>query len=356
MVLLGFYFKDYKDIKPSSHEILYNCVCLKMSKTNLYEILGVNQDASDMDIKKAYRTLSFKYHPDRNTEEGASDKMKEINEAYEILSDANERVKYDNRLRYGGDMEEIHMEGGFHNMESSDIHDIINMVFGGMSGGGGGFGGFGGGVGGPNIRVFHSGFGGGGGGMSMPFQQMFQRPEPLKKMVKISMLQSFQGCNIQVEIERNIINANDRSMKTEKENLILNIPQGINSDEVLLMSDKGHRILHPNGNEISGELHISFEITNETPFQRSELELSLTKRITLKDALCGFSFELSHLNGKRFHINNNTNHIISPGFKKIIPGLGMTRNGKSGNLTIDFEIEFPTTLTEFQLGELNKIL
>ena len=67
-----------------------------MSKRDYYEVLGVNRDASDQDIRKAYRRLAMKYHPDRNPDDvKAEDQFKEAKEAYEILSDAERRAAYD---------------------------------------------------------------------------------------------------------------------------------------------------------------------------------------------------------------------------------------------------------------------
>ena len=69
--------------------------------TNFYDVLGVAQDASESEIKKAYRNLSLKYHPDRNPSEEAKTKIQQINEAYENLGDAEKREQYNNELRYG---------------------------------------------------------------------------------------------------------------------------------------------------------------------------------------------------------------------------------------------------------------
>ncbi|MCK5867653.1 MAG: DnaJ domain-containing protein, partial [Mycoplasmataceae bacterium] len=65
------------------------------NKRDYYEVLGISKDTSAGDIKKAFRKLAMKYHPDRNKEAGAQDKFKEINEAYEVLSDDNKRAQYD---------------------------------------------------------------------------------------------------------------------------------------------------------------------------------------------------------------------------------------------------------------------
>ena len=118
-----------------------------MSKS-LYETLGVSESASAEEIKKAYRKLARKYHPDINKDESAVDKFKEINAAYEVLSDKEKKQQYD---QYGDQM-----FGGqnFHDFargqgQGVDLDEILRQMFGGGSGGGfggaqGGFGGFGG--------------------------------------------------------------------------------------------------------------------------------------------------------------------------------------------------------------------
>src|SRR4030067_60820 len=72
-------------------------------KRDYYEVLGVPRDASNEDVRRAFRKLAFQYHPDRNREDGAADKFKEVNEAYEVLSDADKRAAYDRFGHSAGD-------------------------------------------------------------------------------------------------------------------------------------------------------------------------------------------------------------------------------------------------------------
>src|SRR5436190_23627084 len=110
---------------------LYECEKVVMAR-NLYEILGVQKDASPDDIKKAYRRLARQYHPDVNREPGAEDKFKEIASAYEVLSDANMRARYD---RFG----EAGVNGGMggfsaENFDFGDLNDFIFDMFSGFTG------------------------------------------------------------------------------------------------------------------------------------------------------------------------------------------------------------------------------
>src|SRR6056300_1685086 len=124
-----------------------------MSKS-LYETLGISSSASDAEIKKAYRKLARQYHPDVNKEASAEEKFKEINAAYEILSDKEKKQQYDmyGDSMFGGqnfhDFSRSHSSSG-----ANDLDEILRQMFSG-GGFGGGFGGFGGGGGNP--------FGGGG--------------------------------------------------------------------------------------------------------------------------------------------------------------------------------------------------
>jgi molecular chaperone DnaJ len=98
-------------------------------KRDYYEVLGVSRNASPEDIKKAFRKLAFQHHPDRNNEDGAEDKFKELNEAYEVLSDNNKRQNYD---RFGAAGAED-MFGGFSGTDFGGLGDIFEAFFGGTA-------------------------------------------------------------------------------------------------------------------------------------------------------------------------------------------------------------------------------
>jgi molecular chaperone DnaJ len=97
-------------------------------KRDYYEVLGLSHDASPEDIRKAFRKLAFQYHPDRNHDAGAAERFKEINEAYEVLSDADKRAAYD---RYGHNGAESIFGRGFEGFDMGGFGDIFEAFFGG---------------------------------------------------------------------------------------------------------------------------------------------------------------------------------------------------------------------------------
>jgi DnaJ-class molecular chaperone len=202
----------------------------------------------------------------------------------------------------------------------------------------------------PNIRVFHSG---GPGNFRAEFSTHFQQqpPQPIHKEIEVTLEQCFHGCSLVVEFERwTVIN----NMKVnEKENITITIPPGMDETDKLLIRGKGNRI----NDDLKGDIEVSIKVTNNTIFKRQGLDLILIKKISLKEALCGFIIDIPHLNGKVFSLNNKNNPtVITPGYKKTINGLGMSRENATGNLILQLEIDFPATLTEDQVKTLSDIL
>ena len=310
-----------------------------------YESLNVSQDATEEDIKKSYRKLSLKYHPDRNGgNQEFTEKYKEINEAYEILGDKQKREQYDMELKFG-------MGGGMGGMDNMhDINNIFNMMFGGGFPGAGGFHAAGGFPGGEGIHIFHGGPGGFRGAEHI-FAQM-NKPPPIIKHVKITLEQAYHGADINIDYERSVFHE-DKGLVTQFENMTIHIPAGIEENEVMIFRGQGH--MHRE--DVCGDIKVTFSITNDTIFKRHGMDLIYHKRLSLKEALCGFSFEISHLNGKTLNMNNLTNHaIIKPNYKKVVPGLGMVKNNVTGNLIIEIFIDFPESLPKEKIELLRDIL
>lgn len=346
---------------------------------SFYNILGVNENATTVDIKAAYRKLSLAYHPDRPG--GDAEKFKKISSAYETLSDDLKRRQYDHQYLRGGGVGGGGGGGGgggVDDNEMDDINNLFNMMFNGVGVGMGrmpfGMGGGGGG----NVRIFHNGvevdsangspFGGSGGGggggsvgganifnpMEFMGHQMFrnmQKPPIIIKTVKITLEAAFSGILYPLEIERWI--AEDNTKTSETETIYINIPAGIDDNEIIMLKGKGHVLNEDN----MGDIKIILQIDNTTVFRRVGLDLIFKKTITLKDALCGFSFDLTHLNGNTLCLNNKTNKtIIKPNYTKVIPGMGMVREERRGNLIIEFDIVFPDSLSAEQIEKIEEIL
>lgn len=213
-----------------------------MSKS-LYETLDVASDASAEEIKKAYRRLARKYHPDINKDAGAEEKFKEINAAYEILSDEQKRRQYD---QYGDSMfggqnfhDFAHSQGG------ANLDDILRSIFGG---GGGGFGGFSGGRG---------GFGG------------FSEPD--------------LDVSAKIVIPFNVaILGGKHSLSYNNESFDVKIPAGIKNGEKMRVKEKGKSFQGQ-----KGDLILSVEVATSPEYSREGDDLIKTIDIPLKTALFG---------------------------------------------------------------------
>ena len=107
---------------------------------------------------------------------------------------------------------------------------------------------------------------------------------------------------------------------------------------------------------IKGDLKIFVKVENQTEFSRKGLDLIIIKNISLREALCGFVFEMKYINGKVYSFNNTSGNIIKPDHKKIIPNMGLTRDTHVGNLVIIFKLDFPEQLTPDQISKINDIL
>tara|TARA_B100000886_G_C20413782_1_gene488325 strand:+ start:1399 stop:2334 length:936 start_codon:yes stop_codon:yes gene_type:complete len=308
-----------------------------------YEELGVNRDSDPSTIKKAYRGLCMKWHPDKNNTEEANVKFKRINEAYEVLGDSEQKRIYD-----------LTRNNPFMNMGFSGVpregvveinpDDIFSMLFNGLNDSTG-------------IDIPMPGgcakiFTNMGKMPSRKYNHVLSKPDPIFQTVIIRLEDAYNGCNIPIKIERWIQYSNS-SKVTEHETVYLEIPKGVDNDEIFEISKKGNVI---NKGDLRGDVKVRIEIEEHESYKRNGLDIIYTKKLSLKESLCGFSFELNHLNGMNYNINNNKGNIINPGQEKIIPNLGITREKSCGSLIILFKIEFPKTLSEDTLKKIEELL
>lgn len=228
---------------------------------SLYDTLGVSKDASSDEIKKAYRRLARKYHPDINKEAGAEEKFKEINAAYEILSDENKRKQYDT---YGDNMFGGQNFGDFARSAGNmdDLNEILKNIFGGAFSGGfsstsgsyrssGGFGGFDfGGFGSEDLDI---------------------------------------SANLNIPFELAVMGG-EKEISINNQNIKIRIPSGINSGEKLRVRGKG-RVSSRSGSV--GDIILIVSVEESSEFKRENDDLYKNIDIPLKTALFGGKIEVT---------------------------------------------------------------
>jgi DnaJ-class molecular chaperone len=328
---------------------------------NFYEILEVQETSSIDEIKKSYRRLSMIYHPDKNkSSPDATAKFQKISEAYETLGDADKKKEYD-AMRNNPFAKMMNgQQGGKNPMEDLFANLFGGMPFGHMQSFGPGQGtpfghmqSFGPGQNmfeqgspfGANVRIFHNGIP----VNNQGFVQGLQKPTPIIKNLIISIDKILTGTTIPVDIERWLIQ--DGNKVFENEIVYVTVPKGIDEGEIIVLREKGNIVRE----DCKGDIKLFIKVENNTEFERNGLDLIYEKTISIKEALCGFTFELKYITGKVYTINNTSGNIISHGYKKIIPNMGFSREQHNGNLIIIFNIKFPEKLTEEVMDQLKKV-
>jgi DnaJ family protein A protein 2 len=329
--------------------------------TKLYETLGVDKDASAKDIKKAYRKLSLVHHPDRG---GDEHKFKEINAAYEILSDEEKRKAYD---KYG--LDGVTEDGAAH----PGGEDIFDMFFPGAG------------------RSRRSG----------P-----KKGPALNHPRKVSLDDIYNGKTVKLKINRKVIvgeatscsacngqgvkmeirqigpgmiqqmqrtcsDCNGQGHTAERKNeskiLEVHIEKGMKHQQKIQFKGMGDEL----PNMEPGDVNFIVDIKDHPVFKREGADLLINKELSLNQALCGFSFKITHLDGRQILIKSKPGEVIKPEagiaggkimpFVKTVPGEGMPSLGNpfvKGNLYIIFRITFPgdNELSEEQIKVLREIL
>jgi molecular chaperone DnaJ len=293
-----------------------------MTKRDYYEILGVEKSASAAEIKKAYRKMALKHHPDKNPDnKEAETKFKEAAEAYEVLSNADKKARYD---QFGH--QAFDSNGGFGGggMNMDDIFSQFGDIFGGGFGSGGGFSGFGGGFGGQQRRVK---------GSNLRIRVKLTLEEianGVEKKVKVRRKIQAKGttyktCNMchgsgQVTRITNTIlgrmqtattcttcggagqtidkkpdGADAHGLIIKEETVSIKIPAGVVDGMQLKVSGKGNEAP---GNGVAGDLLVAIEEEKHTTLQREGDNLHYDLYISLPDAVLGTSKEIDTVTGK----------------------------------------------------------
>lgn len=260
---------------------------------NYYDILGVNKNASEDDIKKAYRKLSKQYHPDKTG--GDDTKFKEINEAYSILSDKQKRNEYDNPNPFGNSG-----HGGFN-------------PFGGFN--------------------MHFNFGGNG---------FMQQPSNIQVQMTISIEEAYYGCKKQINIGSRILN--------------IDIPMGTCNGKILKLTGMGNKGYDMRGQEVSGDVIIKVIVGgNEKIWLNDTGTLELVRSIEWIDAILGCEMDIDIFDRivkvRVPKYTQNGGYVIASnkGFRKF------NCENEYNNLKVNFIVKMPKSLTDSQIKLLEQI-
>jgi len=358
-----------------------------MNKRDYYEILGVSKNATDEEIKRAFRVLAKKYHPDVNKEEGAAEKFKEIGEAYSVLSDKNKRSQYD---QFGHAAFEGAQGGAGFDMGDINLDDILSNLF------GGGFGGFGSGFGG-----FSSSFGGRSKG------NRAVRGEDMLMRIKLTFDEAVNGCkkDIKVNITDNcdkchgaggfdeircstcggvgIIKEEARTifgmMQTQKtcpdcrgdgktfkticrecdgegrvtknKTLTITVPAGIDTGNQLRLSGKGGVGINGGPN---GDIYLEFIVEEHEFFERHDDDIYLELPVTITDAILGCKKEIPTLTGNGYvEIKPGTQNYTKLKLKG--KGIKGANSKVPGDMYVVINVIIPTKLSKKQKELLKEL-
>lgn len=289
-----------------------------MAFIDYYKILGIGKSASEADIKKAYRKLARKYHPDVNPDDKEAElKFKEVNEANEVLSDPEKRKKYD---KYGKDWkhaDQFEQAGGAGSGRRQYSQEGAGAGF-----GGGGFGGQ------DYSDFFESMFGGSGGGFRQGGRSV-----------------KFKGQDYNAELQLNIQDAyktHKQVLTVNGENIRLTIAAGIADGQTIKIKGKGAPGINGGPN---GDLYIKFNIQNNTKFQREGDNLYANVEVDLYTAILGGELVADTFDSKvKLKVAPETQN----GTKVRLKGKGFPvykKEGQFGDLVLTYSIKNPTNLS-----------
>ena len=286
-----------------------------------YKILGVSKNASDGELKKAYRKLAMKYHPDHTKgDKSAEEKFKQISEAYAVLSDKEKRKQYD-QFGSAGFHQRFSQEDIFRGFDFSDI--LREFGFGGAN--------FTGGQGGGTRFSFGSG---------SPFGSFSRQPQNTKGTdlvyeLPLTLREVISGTNKVVNFQH----------KGRSEKMTVRIPKGMISGKKLRIPGKGEPSAHGGP---SGDLFVQAKVLEDPEYHAEKYDLETTREVKVSEAILGTQITILTPEGKELSLK------IPPGTKHRtkmrIPGQGIPhmRGSDRGDLFIHVHINMPNNLTDDQ--------
>lgn len=313
---------------------------------NYYKVLGVERNATPQQIKKAYRKLAMKWHPDRNTEnkKEAESMFKEIGEAYSVLSDAKKKKVYD---MHGEDGVTSHFgpHSGSH-FTFNAANDIFKQFFGAQN---------------PllndmfNDDSFNMGNFGGGQFGGFNFSAQPQKGKTVEHRLYLSLEELYNGTTKSMKVSRKRLNSDRRTTSEQSKILKINVKRGWKAGTKITFENEGDEI----PNITPADIQFIVAEKPHTCFVREGNDLIFKQEVTLKQALLGaYIIKLKTLDKRDLQIP--INRIVSPGYVHCVKNEGMPiskSNGTSkGDLLIHFKISFPNQLNQEQRKMIKQYL
>lgn len=298
-----------------------------MPNKNYYDVLGVKRDATQDDIKKAFRKLAAKYHPDAG---GDEEKFKEVSEAYTTLSDPDKRKEYDQMLYFGGipgaDFGGSGGRGRYTSTVDMDWSQIFNNVRGGSDGGFGGF-------------DFSSIFGGAG------QQSRPARGGDLNVTIEVPFADAFAGSSRKVTY---------RIPSTgETQTITVKIPAGAEDGLKLRYRDRGE--FGANGGE-RGSLIVSLRVLDDVLFKRDKADVRMEVPISMYEAALGTFVQVPTPSGKKLRLRIPAGTQDGRAFRFRDEGAPDVHNeGARGALYVTVRVKVPTDLTDAERSSLERL-
>ncbi len=284
-----------------------------MADQDYYEILGLKKGAKPDEIKKAFRKLAVKYHPDKNPgDKKSEDRFKEINEAYAVLSDPEKKSQYD-QFGSAGFHQRYSQEDIFRGFNAGDIFREFNLG---------------------SDDVFSRIFGGGGGFRQGGGRSMSRKGQDFEMELPLSFMEAFSGGEKRVSFSR----------EGRSEDVSVKIPVGIDNGARLRLAGKGGTGI---GGGQNGDLYLDIVVIPDLKYSREGADIIMPLQVQFSQACIGGSLDVATLDGTK---RIKTPAGIQPGTRIRLKGLGFPMAGKSarGDFYVLLQITVPESLSAEQ--------